>query len=259
MTAQAFALQRDHPVFPVRQDHEHDRQLVVRGGPQRLDRIHRRAVRLKTDHAASAARHGGTCAHRQAVTDGAAGQVQLASAAQIRGLLEAGLPDVRMLLQVHDELVFEADEAAVDDLIARAREVYAMAARLPGLQVVGIDMHIGSQLTDLDPYRQAYAKMAELCHALRGDGHAIMRLDMGGGLGIPYRRDNTAPAHSSTDTDHLRRLGHQARTATRHAPYRPLSVTALPRSDRLERRERAPSSQGRHRSHPNRSCYRHAA
>ena len=77
--------------------------------------------------------------------------------------------------------------------IARAREVYSMAARLPGLQVVGIDMHIGSQLTDLDPYRQAYAKMAELCHALRGDGHAIMRLDMGGGLGIPYRRDNTAP------------------------------------------------------------------
>ena len=77
--------------------------------------------------------------------------------------------------------------------IARAREVYAEAARLPGLHVVGIDMHIGSQLTDLDPYRQAYGKMAELCRALRADGHAIMRLDMGGGLGIPYRRDNAAP------------------------------------------------------------------
>lgn len=77
--------------------------------------------------------------------------------------------------------------------ISRAREVYALAASLPGLQVVGIDMHIGSQLTDLDPYRQAYAKMAELCHVLRADGHKITRLDLGGGLGIPYRRDNAAP------------------------------------------------------------------
>ena len=77
--------------------------------------------------------------------------------------------------------------------IARAREVYAEAASLPGLRVVGIDMHIGSQLTDLDPYRQAYSKMAQLCSTLRADGHAIMRLDMGGGLGIPYRRDNAAP------------------------------------------------------------------
>lgn len=77
--------------------------------------------------------------------------------------------------------------------ITRARDVYAQAARLPGLRVVGIDMHIGSQLTDLAPYRQAYAKMADLCRVLRADGHAISRLDMGGGLGIPYRRGNEAP------------------------------------------------------------------
>ena len=77
--------------------------------------------------------------------------------------------------------------------IARAREVYAHAAALPGLQVVGIDMHIGSQLTDLEPYRQAYTRMADLCLTLRADGHPIMRLDLGGGLGIPYRRDNAAP------------------------------------------------------------------
>ncbi|MBV0892034.1 diaminopimelate decarboxylase [Paracoccus sp. Z118] len=77
--------------------------------------------------------------------------------------------------------------------ISRAREVYALAAKLPGLQVIGIDMHIGSQLTDLEPYRQAYTKMAQLCRVLRADGHPIMRLDMGGGLGIPYRRDNAAP------------------------------------------------------------------
>lgn len=77
--------------------------------------------------------------------------------------------------------------------IAKAREVYAHAARLPGLRVVGIDVHIGSQLTDLEPFRQAYRKVAELCELLRADGHEITRLDLGGGLGIPYERSNAAP------------------------------------------------------------------
>ncbi|MBF9050888.1 diaminopimelate decarboxylase [Roseobacter sp. HKCCD9010] len=77
--------------------------------------------------------------------------------------------------------------------IARAREVYAMAAALPGLEVVGIDVHIGSQLTDLAPFEAAYLKVAELTHQLRADGHEIKRLDLGGGLGIPYTRSNEAP------------------------------------------------------------------
>lgn len=77
--------------------------------------------------------------------------------------------------------------------IARAREVYAEAARLPGLEVVGIDVHIGSQLTDLEPFRQAYRKVAGLTEVLRADGHDIRRLDLGGGLGIPYSRSNEAP------------------------------------------------------------------
>ncbi|MFD1195635.1 diaminopimelate decarboxylase [Seohaeicola saemankumensis] len=77
--------------------------------------------------------------------------------------------------------------------ISRAREVYAHAARLPGLRVVGIDVHIGSQLTDLEPFRLAYRKVAELCEVLRADGHRIERLDLGGGLGIPYERSNAAP------------------------------------------------------------------
>ena len=77
--------------------------------------------------------------------------------------------------------------------ISRARAVYAHAARLPGLKVVGIDVHIGSQLTDLAPFEQAYAKVAELTEALRADGHGIDRLDLGGGLGIPYTRSNVAP------------------------------------------------------------------
>lgn len=77
--------------------------------------------------------------------------------------------------------------------ISRAREVYALAASLPGLKVVGIDVHIGSQLTELAPFEAAYRKVAELTEMLRADGHSITRLDLGGGLGIPYERSNTAP------------------------------------------------------------------
>ena len=77
--------------------------------------------------------------------------------------------------------------------ISRAREVYAHAAALPGIKVVGIDVHIGSQLTQLEPFRLAYLKVAELTETLRADGHEIQRLDLGGGLGIPYTRSNEAP------------------------------------------------------------------
>ncbi|KQI71740.1 diaminopimelate decarboxylase [Loktanella sp. 5RATIMAR09] len=77
--------------------------------------------------------------------------------------------------------------------ISRAREVYAMAARMPGLKVIGIDVHIGSQLTELAPFEAAYNKVAELTEQLRADGHEITRLDLGGGLGIPYARSNEAP------------------------------------------------------------------
>ncbi|SNR37784.1 diaminopimelate decarboxylase [Puniceibacterium sediminis] len=77
--------------------------------------------------------------------------------------------------------------------IAKARAVYAEAAALPGLEVIGIDVHIGSQLTDLAPFEAAYLKVAELTEQLRADGHNIRRLDLGGGLGIPYARSNEAP------------------------------------------------------------------
>ncbi|WP_417604363.1 diaminopimelate decarboxylase [Primorskyibacter flagellatus] len=77
--------------------------------------------------------------------------------------------------------------------IARTREVYAQAASLPGLKVVGIDVHIGSQLTQLEPFEAAYKKVADLTDVLRADGHEITRLDLGGGLGIPYTRSNEAP------------------------------------------------------------------
>jgi diaminopimelate decarboxylase len=77
--------------------------------------------------------------------------------------------------------------------IAHARAVYAEAARLPGIEIVGVDMHIGSQLTDLAPYEAAFLKLAELTVALRADGHDIRRLDLGGGLGIPYAPSNEPP------------------------------------------------------------------
>lgn len=77
----------------------------------------------------------------------------------------------------------------------RARDVYARARQMPGIDVVGLDMHIGSQLTDLEPFRAAFARVVDLVDALRGDGHNIGRLDLGGGLGIPYQPDRPAPPH----------------------------------------------------------------
>jgi len=77
--------------------------------------------------------------------------------------------------------------------ISRAREVYAHAAKLPGIKVSGVDMHIGSQITDLDPFGDAFTLLAEFVRELRADGHTISHIDLGGGLGIPYRDDNEPP------------------------------------------------------------------
>jgi diaminopimelate decarboxylase len=100
-------------------------------------------------------------------------------------------PDVDA--RTHEKIATGKSENKFGIPIARAREVYARAAALPGIEVIGIDVHIGSQLTDLEPFEIAYAKVAELTRQLRADGHDIRRLDLGGGLGIPYERSNTAP------------------------------------------------------------------
>ena len=67
-----------------------------------------------------------------------------------------------------------------------ARDVYTWASKLPGLKIEGVDMHIGSQITDLAPFDNAFAILAGFVRQLRADGHAISHLDLGGGLGIPY-------------------------------------------------------------------------
>lgn len=77
--------------------------------------------------------------------------------------------------------------------ISRARDVYAHAAKLPGLKVAGVDMHIGSQITDLEPFDDAFVLLSGFVRTLRADGHAISHVDLGGGLGIPYRDDNAPP------------------------------------------------------------------
>ena len=77
--------------------------------------------------------------------------------------------------------------------ISRAREVYARAAKLKTVRVIGVDMHIGSQIIELDPFGDAFALLADFVGQLRADGHAISHIDLGGGLGIPYREDNEPP------------------------------------------------------------------
>jgi diaminopimelate decarboxylase len=74
----------------------------------------------------------------------------------------------------------------------RARAVYERARRLPGVKAVGVAVHIGSQLTDLAPFEQAFRRVGELAQALRQEGHPIERLDLGGGLGIPYQAGSNA-------------------------------------------------------------------
>jgi diaminopimelate decarboxylase len=87
----------------------------------------------------------------------------------------------------------------------RARAVYAQAAKLPGIRVTGVDMHIGSQITDLVPLEAAFRLLAEFVQTLRGDGHTISHVDFGGGLGIPYHADLEAPPLPSAYADVVKR------------------------------------------------------
>src|SRR5579872_1621819 len=89
--------------------------------------------------------------------------------------------------------------------ISRALDVYARARSLPGIAVTGVDMHIGSQIVDLQPFDDAFALLADFVRQLRADGHAIDHIDLGGGLGVPYRRDNDPPPHPELYADIVKR------------------------------------------------------
>lgn len=147
---------------------------------------------------------GKTRAEMRAALEGGIRQFNVESEPELTALNEVALslgkrapitirvnPDVDA--KTHEKIATGKKENKFGIPISRARAVYADAALLPGIEIVGIDVHIGSQLTDLEPFEQAYLKVAELTGQLRADGHDIRRLDLGGGLGIPYERSNSAP------------------------------------------------------------------
>ncbi len=92
--------------------------------------------------------------------------------------------------------------------LIHARAVYARAAKLPGLKLTGVDVHIGSQITDLGPLEAAFRILAEFVQTLRADGHTISHVDFGGGLGIPYHLDRTAPPAPAAYAAMVKRVTH---------------------------------------------------
>lgn len=88
---------------------------------------------------------------------------------------------------------------------AEARPLYAKARELPGIEVKGVDVHIGSQIADLAPFEKAFRKIADLIADLRADGCNIDRLDLGGGLGIPYG-EGAAPPHPDAYAEMIKRV-----------------------------------------------------
>jgi diaminopimelate decarboxylase len=100
-------------------------------------------------------------------------------------------PDVDA--KTHHKIATGKSENKFGIPISRARDVYAHAGKLKGVRVAGVDMHIGSQITDLQPFDDAFALLSDFVRTLRADGHHIEHVDLGGGLGIPYREDNEPP------------------------------------------------------------------
>ena len=92
--------------------------------------------------------------------------------------------------------------------LTRARAVYAHAAKLPGIELTGVDVHIGSQITDLVPLEAAFRILADFVQTLRADGHTISHVDFGGGLGIPYHADREAPPVPAAYAAMVKRVTH---------------------------------------------------
>lgn len=111
----------------------------------------------------------------------------------------------------HAKIATGAAETKFGVPASRAREIYAQAAAMPGLKVCGVDMHIGSQITALGPFDAAFTVMGDLLDVLRGDGHDITHVDLGGGLGVPYEDDVPIPPeptnYAALVARHSNRLG----------------------------------------------------
>ncbi len=101
-------------------------------------------------------------------------------------------PDVDA--RTHTKIATGTSETKFGIPLSRARAVYQRAASLPGIAVTGLDMHIGSQITELEPFDNAFARAADFVGELEADGHRIEHIDLGGGLGIPYREDDRGEA-----------------------------------------------------------------
>src|SRR6478735_6411943 len=112
-------------------------------------------------------------------------------------------PDVDA--KTHHKIATGKSENKFGIPISRAREVYAHAGKLKGLRVIGVDMHIGSQITELDPFGNAFSLLAEFVRMLRADCHTISHVDLGGGLGIPYRDDDEPPPHPEAYAEVVKR------------------------------------------------------
>ena len=100
-------------------------------------------------------------------------------------------PDVDA--KTHAKITTGTAETKFGIPFAHARALYKKAAALKGIEIVGVDVHIGSQITELEPFADAFQKIAGLVKELRADGHSITRLDLGGGLGVPYEQNNMPP------------------------------------------------------------------
>ena len=118
-------------------------------------------------------------------------------------------PDVDA--RTHEKIATGRKENKFGIPFSRARQVYAQAAGLAGIRICGIDMHIGSQITELQPFDDAFALLGELVRTLRADGHEIDHVDLGGGLGIPYRDDIDTPplpdAYAAIVQKHMNAIG----------------------------------------------------
>ena len=125
-----------------------------------------------------------------------------ASAGQTAPIAVRVNPDVDA--KTHHKISTGKSENKFGVPISRLRDVYRQAASLPALRVVGLDVHIGSQLTSLEPFESAFRIAADAVAALRADGHSIERLDLGGGLGITYGDEQTIPPTPSAYCDVIR-------------------------------------------------------